>query len=393
MRTIAWFGILLALGCQPSATKSPGGSEPVDPVDPDEVPGTGDTSAAIFDFESIPELWLELSDGAIEDLEDEPYEYVEGAFTFDDRTFEPVGVRLKGENSFQGIHRKPAFKIKFDTFVEGGEFLGLEELTLNNMVSDTSMMHERMAYLVYREAGVPASRAHHARVYLNEEFYGLYANVETVDRRLIRRWFEDDQGTLFEGWDVEFHDDWVDAFQLEFGEDDRTAIQGLTDALEIGDADDALTAAEQYVDLDAFLHFWAISAVVGQFDAYPYHYDDFHLYFDPVSGVLHFLPWGTDESFDPNVHVGAIAGLLAARCFESSACLEDWAWDVLDGLDLVEGIDWVQEFDDVAAQIEDSVAEDDHKPYFPVQVLAGQASMLEFIETRRDTILEQFGIE
>jgi len=394
MRSVVWLVLLLALGCQPSASEPPpGGSDPLDPVEPGEVPGAGDPSEVLFDFEAIPELWLELSDDAIEALEAEPFEYVEGVFTYDGRTFDPVGVRLKGENSFLGIHQKPAFKIKFDTFVEGGEFLGLEELTLNNMASDTSMMHERMAYLVYREADAPASRAHHARVYLNDEFYGLYVNVETVDRRMIRRWFEDDGGSLFEGWDVDFYDQYVDAFELECGEDDRSAIQGLADALELLDADEALAEAEQYIDLESFIHYWAVSVVVGQFDAYPYHYDDFHMYLDPTSGVLHFIPWGADESFDDTVHLGWIAGLLAVRCSESQTCLEDWAWDVWGTLDVVEGMDWLGEFDDVAAQIEDSVAEDDHKPYFPLQVTTGQASMRAFIETRRDTILEQFGIE
>ena len=384
--------VLLLAGCHGTGSSGTTPPDSLEPVDPDLVPGAEDPSEIIFDPESIPEFHLELDEDAIDALDDEPYEYTEGSFTYDGREFGPIGVRLKGENSFLGIHEKPSFKLKFDVYVDGGEFLGLEELTLNNMASDMTMMHERLCYQVFREADVPASRAHHARVFVNDDFYGLYVNVETVDRRLIRRWFEDDGGTLFEGWDVDFYPEYVDAFQLEFGEEDRSAIAGLAEALEMEDADEALEAAEEFVDLEAFGHFWAVTAVTGQFDAYPYHPDDFHLYHDPTSGVLHFLPWGTDESFLGGYSVGWIMGRLAIRCTESPSCLEDWAWDVWDTLDRVEEMDWLAEFDRIDEQIADSVAEDDRKPYGGVIVAMAQADMREFMEIRRETIMEDFGL-
>ena len=52
------------------------------------------------------------------------------------------------------------------------------------------MMHERMAYWVARQAGgIPASRANHAQLTINGQPYGLYTNVETVKKRILRRWF------------------------------------------------------------------------------------------------------------------------------------------------------------------------------------------------------------
>ena len=41
---------------------------------------------------------------------------------------------------------------------ERAKFFGLKDLTLNNMHSDFSMMHERLAYRVYRELGLVAPR-------------------------------------------------------------------------------------------------------------------------------------------------------------------------------------------------------------------------------------------
>ena len=72
------------------------------------------------------------------------------------------------------------------------------------MHSDFSMMHERIAYWVARQAGVPASRANHALVTVNGQLYGLYANVETVKKHILSRVFGNNTGSLFSATDVDF---------------------------------------------------------------------------------------------------------------------------------------------------------------------------------------------
>ena len=47
---------------------------------------------------------------------------------------------------------KAAFKVKFDEYVDDQTFFGLEKLTLNNMVQDRSMIHETLAYELFRAA-------------------------------------------------------------------------------------------------------------------------------------------------------------------------------------------------------------------------------------------------
>jgi len=389
MRPLWWLPVVLALGCQPEDLPDP--VEPLDPVEPEGIgSGDGDPSEILFDPLSIPDLHLELSEDALVALQLEPYEYTEGAFTFDERVFEPIGVRLMGADPVLGIDHKPSFKLKFDEYVATGEFLGLRELQLRAMAADASMMRERLGFMVFREAGVPASRAHHARVFVNAEYGGLYANVESVDRQLVGRWFLEAGGSLFESVGTDFSEEQVDDFHLKAGEDDRDAIRGLAAALESADPDAALAEAEQYVDLEAFVRFWATSAVVGQLGSYPYLADDFYLYLDPGSGVLHFIPWGVDEGL-MELDVLAADGRLAARCAESAACLEEWTGATWEIVDLAETLDWLAAFDEIAAQIESSVAEDDHTPHTPADIAADQATLRTFIESRRATIEAQLG--
>lgn len=393
-------GLLLGAGCRGPAPAAPSKGDDTAGRDTSVYdPGPGDTEQ-----EKVPSapgsqdwLWSEdqildyrftLSEASWAALEKEPETYVEASLLFNDQEYSSVGLRVKGQNSFSPIGEKPALKVKFNEFDPEGRFLGLKSLTLNNMVSDYSMMHERVGYALYRAQGVPASRAMHCHVYVNDEFYGLYTNVETVNEQMIGRWFEDDSGSLYELWDVDFKDRYIDQFQLEEGEDDRTAIQGLSDALE-KEGMDALEAAQAYVDLDEFLSYWATSAVIAQFDGYPYSSpgDDCHLYIDPQDNRIHFIPWGVDESFySPDYNVERVRGILASRCKEVESCrasFQERTWQVLD---LAETMDMLGMMSEVQDQIEDSVEADTRKPYPDTYVRALQRSMRELIEDRAQAL-------
>ncbi len=360
----------------------------------EEVGGSdADPNALLYDWGAVHTFEILLEPSAINALEVDPYTYVQGSFVYEGHTYAPVGVRLKGQGSFQAIHDKPAFKVKFNEYVPGGRFSGVESLTLNNMVWDYSMMHERLAYAVYREAGVPSCRSNHAEVWVNGQLYGLYANTESTDQPMIARWFEDTGGSMFEGWDVDFYDHYISSFQLDWGVEDRTNLQGLADALEIPGAA-GLEAAEDHVDFEEFLRYWAVGAVVGQFDGYPYTSpgDDFQVYDDPTTGRLHFLPWGTDETFYyPDNSVSAIVGIVAARCSESPECLAAWRGQIGEVLDLTDQMDWVSLFDEVSAQIEPYSQADPRKPYSNSDVNTYQWVMRSMMEDRRAELEHQLG--
>lgn len=352
--------------------------------------GNSDT---LFDDDALESYAIELSWQAVEALRSDPYTYVEGAFRFEGRTYSPVGVRLKGQNSFEPIDEKPSIKVKFNEYVDGARFHGLQELTFDNMDNDGSMMHERLAYLMYREAGLPASRCTHALLNINGENYGLYAFVETVDSTFLERWYASPEGSLFEIWDVDFTDDSIDLFTLKEGPDDRTRLQGLADALEEPD-ETAMDSAAAWLDIDGFLLYWAVGAVVGQFDAYPYSApgDDAYVYDDPETGVLHFLPHGVDETFYyPTYNVESVNGTVAAHCLLDADCqaaLREKIWEVQA---VSEAIDLVSSFDEVQAQIAAYVEEDPRRPYSLDEVLSSQDQMRSFIADRPAALEEMIG--
>ena len=347
------------------------------------------TKEAFLGFDVMPEIEFVVEPDAVASLDASPYEYVPATMIYDGRSYGPIGLRLKGQNSFLPFSEKPALRINIDEYVEGVTFFELQDLTLNNMSSDWSMMHERLSYLVAREAGLPASRVNHALVTVNGEFYGLYANLETIKPRMLKEWFDDQDGPLFEATDVDFEAQYVDQFEHKNGPDDRTLIEGLAQALTLPDANAAIEAAGEFVDIDHFQRFWAMESVVGQFDAFPYSIpgDDYRLYADPTSNKLWFIPWGMDETFfaadfDPlQIH-----SVFARRCMESTACYQGYIDHVWDIVDLIEDLDLDGVRADVEAQIAPYVDQDTRKPYTADEVREGQTQLGYFIRYRRESL-------
>ncbi len=381
--TIAWH---VSPGlANPAGTGAPMELEDLD-VPPEAIPAAGDLSERILGYDVMLELTLEVSPASAAALEVAPRTYVPATIVYDGRSYGPVGLRLKGQNSFQPFSQKPSLRINVDEYRSKARFFGLKDLTLNNMDNDFSMMHERLAYRVAREVGLPASRANHALLTVNGQFYGLYTNVETVKRVMIARHFANSAGPLYEGTDVDLVPGTIERFEHESGPDDRAMLRGLADALTSPEPEQALFVAGFYANLDQFRRFWAMSSVVGQFDGFPYSNpgDDYFVYIDPDSNLVHFLPWGMDETFYSSSHdVKQVHSVLARQCSASPACFEDYANQVWDVLATTERIDLLAERDRVAAQIAPWVALDLRKPYSTAEVLTYQAGVRYFLLNRR----------
>lgn len=163
----------------------------------EELPGVATDSDILFQDDLIQEFYLEISESGLDDLARDPYEYTEATLVFQGISYGPIGIRTKGENSWRPFREKSSFKLDFNRY-EGGpdRFLGMKGLTFQGMNEDYTMMHERVAYRMYREAGVPAARANHAVVYLNDELYGLFTVIDTVDDVFLKRWYDDASGSM-----------------------------------------------------------------------------------------------------------------------------------------------------------------------------------------------------
>ena len=375
----------------PGAVNNGTGGQPigveVPTAPPEAVPAAGDLSERLLGYDALPSIALTISPEGIASLRAQPLVSVPAQITFAGRTYGQIGVRLKGQNSFQPIDMKPSLRLHIDKYNDDARFFGLKDMTLNNMDNDLSMMHERLAYYVARQAGIPASRATHALLTINGQFYGLYLNLETVKKKMVGRWFANDTGSLFEATDVDFAPSYVSQFALEAGPDDRTMLTGLANALTNPSADAAIAAAGNFANMDQFRRFWAMCSLIGQFDSFPFSApgDDFLVYADPTSQRLSFIPWGMDETFysgslNPTTITSSV---MARKCLDSPACFQAYVDEVWALQTMTESIGLAAERDRVIAQIAPHVAADLRKPYTNEQVAESQGALYWFIHERR----------
>jgi len=105
-----------------------------------------------------------------------------------------AGLRLRG-NTARG-HNKRSYKIDFKEF--GGEkFESYKKINLKPNVNDPAHIRELISMHLYRLMNVLAPRVAPTVVYINEEFKGVYLNIEQIDDEFIDKRFDTEAGFLY----------------------------------------------------------------------------------------------------------------------------------------------------------------------------------------------------
>ena len=117
--------------------------------------------------------------------------YTECNVTIDGEKISNVGIRGKGNTSLSSVSsmgsQKYSFKIEFNQFVKGKTYKGLDKLSLNNLIYDTTMMKDYLAYTLMARAGVPSPLCSYVQITVNGEPWGLYLAVEGVEDGFMER--------------------------------------------------------------------------------------------------------------------------------------------------------------------------------------------------------------
>ncbi|MEZ4367638.1 MAG: CotH kinase family protein [Kofleriaceae bacterium] len=316
-----------------------------------------DGSTALFDETQIREFRLELSAETITALNAQafppgcvPFErdYYPGTLIYDGVRYEGVGVKTKGGcGSARDFGGKPGLKVSLDwddPAVPGcppdRRIGGQKTLTFNNHVQDPSAAHERLGYALYEAAGTPVSRAATVKIYVNDTYYGLYLNLESINRRFLERRFASKGGMLYEGtyWcdllDGSIAEDDSGCLTREFrpdacsGEPDVGAdplsyepMYAFIDRLDALAAGDFYPAITEVVDFDAFLAAWAAEAYMAHWDGYNFNIiNNYRFYHDPSTDLWTLLPTGIDQTFGGDIDPWAVSGRIAVACRADAEC-------------------------------------------------------------------------
>ncbi len=334
-----------------------------------------DAWAAFYAPDAVHTVSIEIGEEAYDDIASDGRTWVPAVVTVDGLVFPNAGVRRKGNTTWQSMSGKPSLKIKFHEFGEGPELVGLERLTLNNMVSDPSQARENIALRLWQALGTEASRSSWAQVTINGEPYGLYSNIESLDDEWLQRRYVAYGGDFWEmNDDADFSEAGLPWWELTEGEGTSSTLEAITAVL-----DEGVTSFEgdlgPYVDMEQFLHFWATCLVTGAADGYPFKLNDAYAYGDPADGGrLDFVPWSMDEAWGDAFSTWT-AGRLARACRDDDAC-EARRLEVFDEmLGKLESLDVQAMVADSYATSASLVAEDPRRPFTMAEVSAARAAL------------------
>ena len=138
--------------------------------------------------------WDDLLD-SLKKTPDEPY-LLAKSVEINGEVFDSVGVKYKGYSSYDTSNLKNPLHIELDYVRKGQNYQGIKDIKLANGYSDPTFVRETMSYEILRKY-MAAPLANYAKVWANGEYRGLYTNVESINKRFLRKHFHTDGNNPF----------------------------------------------------------------------------------------------------------------------------------------------------------------------------------------------------
>jgi spore coat protein H len=253
-----------------------------------------------------PNAWDSLIDYK---TRDELKQYMQATVVFNGKPYYAVGVRLKGQSSFDFSHDlKKSFKVKFNEYISGQTVHGISTINLNNNFNDPTMIREKLLFDILRMEGLPAPRTAHAAVYLNDKYLGLFTLVEQINRRFLENEFGNADGSLYEGEPrATFEElgtellDYKRSYTRKFSENNLDDLLDLIRAINkkgLSDSDYA-KQLEKHLNVESVLKIWAITNIFYNSDAYNTEFvHNFFIYRNSTTKRFEWIPFDGNNAFN-----------------------------------------------------------------------------------------------
>jgi hypothetical protein len=228
----------------------------------------------------------------------------------DGKTYKDVGVQFRGNSSFSMVPegQKHSLNVSVDAFVKDQSLLGFNTLNLLNSFADPSHLHAVLFLQAAREF-LPAARANYVRVVINGENWGIYPNIEQVNKSFLRQWYKTDSGSRWKapgslrgGAGLEYWGEdparFKRTYEIKTKDDPKAwqALIGLTRVLNTTPTEKLEAALAPILNIDGVLRFLAIDNTLVNNDGYWVRASDYLLYMD-TSGKFHITPNDVNETF------------------------------------------------------------------------------------------------
>ena len=223
----------------------------------------------------------------------------------DGNQYDSVGIRYKGYSSVNITQIKNPFNVKLDFIIDDQEHQGYNKIKLSNCIHDPSFIREALSYQIARKY-MPSSKANFVNLYINDTLWGLYSNVESVNKDFLIKHYQSRNNSFFK----------CNPSSLNlFGENSNLSLSPGNDSLNYGNfyaiksnfgwsdlysfidtLNNFKSSINQVLNVDRTLWMHALNYSMVNLDSYIGYAQNYYLYKDNA-GRFNPILWDLNMSF------------------------------------------------------------------------------------------------
>ncbi|MDF1696742.1 MAG: CotH kinase family protein [Saprospiraceae bacterium] len=224
-------------------------------------------------------------------------------------TLENIGFRLRGNTSRNAD--KKSFKVNLNAFVPGRKYYGVQKINLNGQHNDPTSARAKICADLADQLHIPSLRTNHVQLYINNEYFGLYTNVEHIDQNYVKKRFGNKNGNLYKCLypaDLNYKGDNPDSYkEVIYGrrnydlknnieKDDYSDFANFVKILNITPDADLACELEKVFNVDQYLRTIVLDILTGNWDGPIYNKNNFYLYHNQHTGQFEYIPYDLDNT-------------------------------------------------------------------------------------------------
>jgi len=265
----------------------------------------------LYDLETIQEIEINFNQSNWDQLMDDQKagagDYIMAqSVSINGEVFDSVGVKYKGNSTYDADQTKNPLHIELDTF-KNHDYQGFTDIKLSNGARDPSFLREVLSYQILGQyADAPLSNF--ANVTINGTLIGLYSNAESISKKFVDKHFDSRRNAFINCNPVDVTGTSSDVFpDLQYlgnnvisylGAYELKSDEGWDDLLNLCDTlNNNIEAIEAILDVDRTLWMLAFDNALVNLDSYIGAIVQNYYLYRQDNGRFVPIVWDLNESF------------------------------------------------------------------------------------------------
>lgn len=218
--------------------------------------------------------------------------------------FNNVGVKYKGNSTYNPTRVKNPFHIELDTYIDQN-YMGYTDIKLSNAYRDPSFIREVLSYKIAGDY-MHVPRSNFANVYVNNQLMGLYSNTESVGKKFVKNHFGSASNTFVKCSPIDGVGPRTFPNLVYLGSDsllyynsyELESDYGWYDLINLCDTlNNHYEAIDKAINVDEALWMLAFDNLLVNLDSYLGQFSQNYYLYEDDNGLFRSVLWDLNESF------------------------------------------------------------------------------------------------